>query len=328
MKRRSIQLAALGLAVTSTFAASSAFAQAWPKAKPITLIVSYAAGGDTDASARIYAEKLGAALGQSVVVENKPGAGGMIGNSFVARAKADGYTLLYANSTLPIVQHVLKASPALAYDPAKDFTPIIRDQNIPLIMMTSPTSGITDIKSLVTQAKAGKKFSYGSPSVGTPMHIAAEMFNKEADIKMTHAPYKGSAPAIADLLGNHVDTIWVTPGTVTGHIKEGKLVPLATAEAKRSTLLPAVPTFTELGYPGTRLSAWQGLVGPKGLPQDIVTTLNKQMNDIIRMPDVKAKLASMGIEPVGGTPAEFGQLIAADDKRFSALIKEFGIHAE
>ena len=325
-KRAALQTLCIGLA--TGLLCTTATAQSWPKAKPITLIVSYAAGGDTDVSARIYAEKLSAALGQAVVVENKPGAGGMIGNSFVAKAKADGYTLLYANSTLPIVQHVLKASPAVAYNPERDFTPIIRDQNIPLILMTSPNSGFADVKTLVAAAKGGKKISYGSPSVGTPMHIAAEVFNKEAGIKMRHAPYKGSAPAIADLLGNHVDAIWVTPGTVVGHIKERKLVPLATAEAKRSSLLPQVPTFNELGYPAVRLSAWQGMLGPRNLPADVVATLNKHMNDIIRMPDVQAKLASLGIEPVGGTPAEFGKLIADDDKRFGALVKEFGIHAD
>ena len=328
MSNKTLTLATLGAALSAGLLAPAAQAQPWPEAKPITLIVSYAAGGDTDVSARIYAEKLSAALGQSVVVENKPGAGGMIGNSYVARAKADGYTLLYANSTLPIVQHVLKASPAVAYSPARDFTAIIRDQNIPLIMMTSPSGGIKDVKSLIARVKDGAKLSYGSPSVGTPMHIAAEIFNKEAGIRMTHVPYKGSAPAIADLLGNHVDAIWVTPGTVIGHIKENKLVPLATAEAKRSTLLPQVPTFTELGFASARMSAWQGLVGPRNLPDDVVAKLNKHMNDIIRMPEVKTKLASLGIEPVGGAPAEFARLIAEDDKRFGALVKEFGIHVE
>lgn len=328
MKRNSTTLAAILAVGLCALAAGPALAQAWPGAKPITLVVSYPAGGDTDVSARIYAEKLGAALGQAVVVENKPGAGGVIGNAFVAKAKADGYTLLYANSTLPIVQHVLKVSPALAYDVVKDFTPVIRDQNIPLIMMTSPASGFANVKAMIARAQGGARMSYGSPSVGTPMHIAAEIFNKEAGVKFTHVPYKGSAPAIADLLGNHVEAAWVTPGTVIGHIKEAKLVPLATAEAKRSTLLPEVPTFAELGYPGVRMSAWQGVLGPRGLPVDVVATLNKHMNAIIRMPDVKTKLAALGIEPVGGSPEEFARQIAEDEKRFGALIREFGIRAD
>lgn len=300
-------------------------AQARYPSKLITVVVSYPAGGDTDASARIYADKLSAALGQSVIVDNKPGAGGMIGNSAVAKARADGYTLLYANSTLPMVQHVMKAGPGVAYDPSGDFTPIIRDQNIPLIMVTSPGSGLRSVKDVVDQARGGKKMTYGSPSTGTPMHIAAEIFNREAGTQITHIAYKGSAPAVADLLGNHVDVIWVTPGVVINHIKEGKLVPLAVAEAKRTALMPDVPTFAEAGFPGVRLSAWQGLLGPKGLPAEVVTLLNEQMNKIAQMADVQAKLANLGIETVGGTPAEFVDLIAADDKRYATLVKEFGI---
>lgn len=304
---------------------TQASAQAWPAARPLTLVVSYPAGGDTDASARIYAEKLGALLGQTVVVDNKPGAGGMIGNSFVAKARPDGYTLLYANSTLPMIQYVIKAGPNVAYDPNRDFSPVIRDQNIPLVMVTSPASGIKSVEDLIAQAKTGRKLNYGTPSAGTPMHVAAEIFNREANVKLTHVPYKGSAPAVADLLGNHVDVIWVTPGVVIEHVRSGKLIALATAESARSTLMPNVPTFAELGYPGVRLSAWQGLLGPKDLPPAVVETLNKHMSAIIQMSDVKAKLAALGIETVGGTPKAFADQIASDDKRYAALIKEFGI---
>lgn len=323
-KRSIVKLLAAVLGVAGS---TAAMAQAWPS-KPITIIVSYPAGGDTDASARIYAEKLSAKLGQTVVVDNRPGAGGVIGNSYVAKSKPDGYTLLYANSTMPMVQHVVKVSPSVAYDPVNAFTPIIRDQNIPLVMVTSPSSGIKNVQQLVAEDRAGKNLIYGSPSNGTPMHIAAEIFNKAAKTKLTHVPYKGSAPLVADLLGGHVALGWTTPGVVVNHVRQGKLVALGVAESKRTKLLPEVPTFFEMGFRDVKLSAWQGLVGPKGLPDEVVKTLNKHMNEIIRMPDVQEKLASLGIETVGGTPEEFAKQIAEDAQRFEALIKEFGIKAE
>ena len=325
MDRRQFCFATLA---SGALIAQPAFAQENYPSRPIMLVVSYPPGGDTDASARIYGEKLGSQLGQAIIVENRSGAGGVIGNSYVAKSPADGYTLLYANSTLPIVQKVLKVGESVAYDPVGDFTPIIRDQNIPLVMVTSPASGIQSVQQLVQDVKAGKSLSYGSPSTGTPMHIAAEIFNKAAGIRITHVPYKGSAPLVADLLGNHVPLGWTTPGVVINHIKEGKLVALALAEPQRSNLLPQVPTFTELGYKDAQMSAWQGLMGPKGLPAEVVRTLNRHMNEIIRLPDVQAKLTALGIETVGGTPQAFARQIADDQQRFGALIKEFGIQAQ
>lgn len=317
---KAISVAALALT------AGTVLAQAWPQ-KPITIVVSYPAGGDTDVSARIYAEKLSTRLGKPVIVENKPGAGGVIGNSFVAKSRADGYTLLYANSTLPIVQKVLKVSPAVAYDPIQDFTPIIRDQNIPLVMVTATSSGIQSVPQLLEQVRAGKKLSYGSPSTGTPMHVAAEIFNKAAGTQLPHIPYRGSAPLIADVLGNHVALGWTTPGVAIGHIKDGKLLALGVAEPKRTQLMANVPTFKELGL-NVQMNAWQGLMAPKNVPNEVVQLLNKHMNEIIRLPDVQKKLASMGIESVGGTPQEFAAKVADDTQRVGAMIKEFGIQAE
>nr|WP_223301269.1 tripartite tricarboxylate transporter substrate binding protein [Variovorax boronicumulans] len=308
-------------------AATAALAQSWP-AKPVTLVVAYPAGGDTDAIARTYAEKLAQRLGQPVLVDNRPGASGMIGNAWVAKAPADGYTLLFTPSTFPIAQHVLKAGPGVAHDVVKDFTPIVKTGNIPVLMVTAPTSGIQTVAQLVAGAKAGKAFTYGTPGAGSPMHIAGELFNKDAGVAIAHAPYRGVAPVVNDTLGGHVSVGWITPGAVAGHIAAGKLVPLAVAERQRTKLMPNVPTFLELGYRDMDVSAWMGLLGPKAMPVEVVQTLNRHVNEILKMPDVQARMAALGIEPVGGEPAVLARQIADDDQRFGKLVREFGIRAD
>ena len=321
-------LAAAATAVAlGPFALGSASAQAWPS-KPITLVVSYPAGGDTDAVARVYAEKLSARLGVQVLVDNRPGASGAIGNSFVAKSAPDGYTLLFTPSTFPIAQHVLKLAPNIAHDVVNDFTPIIKTGNIPLLIVTAPTTGEKDAKQLIADAKAGKAFTYGSPGSGSPMHIAGEMLNRAAGIKIAHVPYRGVAPVVNDTLGGHVTVGWITPGAVGQHIAAGKLIPLAVAERQRTKLLPEVPTLIELGYKDLDVSAWMGLLGPKGLPSEIVRTLGAHFNEILKMPDVNAKMLSLGIEPIGGDPSVLARQIAGDNERFGKLVKEFGITAE
>ncbi len=308
-------------------AAAAALAQSWP-AKPITIVVAYPAGGDTDAIARAYAEKLAQRVGQPVLIDNRPGASGMIGNAWVAKAPADGYTLLFTPSTFPIAQHVLKAGPGVAHDVVKDFTPIVKTGNIPVLMVTAPASGIQNVAQLVAGARAGKAFTYGTPGAGSPMHIAGELFNKDAGIAVAHAPYRGVAPVVNDTLGGHVSVGWITPGAVAGHIAAGKLVPLAVAERQRTKLMPSVPTFLELGYRDMDVSAWMGLLGPKAMPAEVVQTLNRHFNEILKMPDVQARMAALGIEPVGGAPAVLAQQISDDDQRFGKLVREFGIRAD
>jgi len=324
--QRNMVRAAAG-AILFLCAATAALAQSWP-AKPITLVVAYPAGGDTDAIARTYAEKLAQRLGQPVLVDNRPGASGMIGNAWVAKAPADGYTLLFTPSTFPIAQHVLKAGPGVAHDVVKDFTPIVKTGNIPVLMVTAPTSGIQTVAQLVAGAKAGKAFTYGTPGAGSPMHIAGELFNKDAGVAIAHAPYRGVAPVVNDTLGGHVSVGWITPGAVAGHIAAGKLVPLAVAERQRTKLMPNVPTFLELGYRDMDVSAWMGLLGPKAMPAEVVQMLNRHVNEILKMPDVQARMAALGIEPVGGEPAVLARQIADDDQRFGRLVREFGIRAD
>ena len=308
-------------------AAGPAASQAWPS-RPVTIVVSYPAGGDTDAIARVYAEKLSARVGQQVLVDNRAGASGTIGNSSVAKAAPDGYTFLFTPSTFPIAQHVLKLAPSTAHDVVAHFTPVIKTGNIPLLIVTSPSLGLKDMKQLLAEAKGGKPFTYGSPGAGSPMHIAAEMLNKEAGIKLAHVPYRGVAPVVNDTLGGHVSVGWITPGAVGQHVQSGKLVPLAVSERQRTKLMPDVPTLIELGYKDLEVSAWMGLLGPKGLSPDIVRTLGGHMNEILKMPDVVAKMTSLGIEPIGGEPAVLAKQIADDSDRFGKIIKEFGIRAD
>jgi tripartite-type tricarboxylate transporter receptor subunit TctC len=325
LSRRSV-LAAAALAAGATLCAAPAFAQGnWPS-KPITLVVSYPAGGDTDAMARLYAEKLQARLGQPVIVENKPGASGIIGNNFVARAPADGYTLLMTPSTISIATLVMHQSPATSYDVLNDFTPIIQTATQPLFLVAGK-GGVKDMPGLLSAAKA-KPMSFASPGSGSPMHILGEMFNKSAGVKLMHVPYRGVAPAVTDVMGGQVPLTFITWGPVAPYIASGKMVPLAVFDNERSPLAPEVPTARELGIKDVQVSAWQGLMGPKGLPPEIVKTLNTNMNEILKMPDVAAKMKVFGALPAGGDPARLARTNADDHNRFAKIIKEFGIQAE
>jgi tripartite-type tricarboxylate transporter receptor subunit TctC len=309
MIRRSL-LAAAALSLT----ASAAFAQAWPS-KPITIVNGYPAGGDSDAMARLYAEKLTAKFGQQVIVDNKPGASGTIAASAVAKAAPDGYTLIFVPSTFAIAQLTLKVGPNTAHDVVKDFTPIVKAANVPLMAVTAPASG-------------GKALTYGSPGAGSPMHIVGEMLNKAAGTTITHVPYRGVAPVVTDALGNHIAVGWVTPPAVMSHVQGGKLVPLAIADRQRSKLFPDVPTLVELGYKDAEVTAWLGLLGPKGMPADVTAKLNAAMNEVLKMPDVQQKMTALGYEVVGGEPQALASVIAADNERFGKIVKEFGITAE
>ena len=315
-------LAAVGLATTG-----GAFAQAYPS-KTITVIVSYPPGGDTDALARVFAEKLATRVGQTVIVENKAGASGTIGNSFVAKAPADGYTLLFTPNTFSIAPLVLKAGAGAVYDPLNDFTPIILAGTQSLFVVATSASGVSNMKELVAAAKAGKITSYGSPGSGSPMHILGAMFNKSADVKINQVPYRGSGPAVIDLIGGHIPMMYTTLGPVAQHIASGKVVNLAVADPKRSPLAPNVPTLSELGFKDSDIGAWQGFMAPKGLPADIQRTLNAHFNEILKMPDVKEKMIGLALIPAGGEPVELAKANADHNNRFGKVIKEFNIQAD
>ena len=326
MSARRVLLVA-ALAAAGLVATGGAFAQAYPN-KTINIIVSYPPGGDTDALARVFAEKLATRVGQSVIVENKPGASGTIGNAFVSKAPADGYTLLFTPNTFSIAPLVLKAGAGAVYDPLNDFTPIILAGTQSLFVVATSASGVQNMKELVAAAKAGKVTTYGSPGSGSPMHILGAMFNRSADVKINQVPYRGSGPAVIDLIGGHIPMMYTTLGPVAQHISSGKVVNLAVADPKRSPLAPNVPTLSELGYKDADVGAWQGFMAPKGLPADIQRTLNGHFNEILKMPDVKEKMTTLALIPAGGDPVELAKANADHNSRFGKVIKEFGIQAD
>ncbi|NVM90816.1 tripartite tricarboxylate transporter substrate binding protein [Variovorax sp. SG517] len=319
------------IAAAISMAAACASGLAWAAdsypAKQITLVVAYPAGGDTDALARLFAEKLSARVGQTVLVDNRPGASGIIGSAYVSKAVPDGYTLLLAPSTFSIAQLVLKTNGS-GYDVLNGFTPIVQTGSQPLFLVAGGNSGLSSVKDAVAAAKGGKTLSYASPGSGSPMHILGEMFARASGATLAHVPYKGVAPAINDVLGGHVPVTFVTLGPVAPYLAGGKLRPLAVASAQRSPLAPSVPTMAEQGYKDVEVTAWNGLWGPRNLPPEIVKTLNAHFNEILKMPEIVSRMAVLGTTPVGGDADVLGKTNAADYARFGKVIKELGIQAD
>lgn len=315
------------IAATTAMMAGGAGAQAYPT-KPITLVVAYPAGGDTDVLARLLAEKLSGRLRQSVVVENRTGAAGTIGSAYVAKSAADGYTLLVAPNTVAIAPLVLKNGTGASYDVRGDFTPVAQLGVQSLFVVVNKGTGITKLPELVARAKAGTVQTYATPGNGSPMHILGELLNKAAGVNISQVPYRGTAPAVVDVLGGQVPMTYSTLGAVAQYIGTGAIVPLAVADMKRSPFAPNVPTLAELGYKDVEVGAWQALLAPKGLPPELVKTLNTHVNDILKMPDVVARMATIAITPVGGEPATLSKLIASDSTRYAKIVKEFGIQAD
>jgi tripartite-type tricarboxylate transporter receptor subunit TctC len=304
----------------------AAMAQGWP-AKPVTIVVAYPAGGDTDALARVFAERLQARLGQPVLVENKPGASGIIGSGYVAKAAPDGYTLLMAPNTFAMAQLVLKTAPSAAYDVRNGFTPIIQVGAQPLFIAAGPGTKARTLKEAMEESKKSE-LAYGSPGSGSPMHVLGEMFNKATGANFRHVPYRGVAPVLTDVAGGHVPLTWMTYGPVEPYLADGKMRLLGVAQAERTPLAPQVPTLAELGYKGVEVSAWNGLYGPKGMPPEVVSRLNAQINEIMRQPEVTAKMKMLGVLPVGGPPETLAKTTIADLERFTRVVKELNITAD
>jgi tripartite-type tricarboxylate transporter receptor subunit TctC len=319
--RRRTALTAIALGIASSLAA----AQAWPS-KPITLIVPFPAGGSSDALARTLGTPLSQALGQPVIVESRPGAGATIGADFVAKAKADGHTLLMGAVHHTIATSVYKKLP---YDFEKSFAPITTVALVPNVVTVNAKSAATDVKSLIALAKAAPgKLAYGSNGNGTVQHLIGTQFSTMAGVEMVHVPYKGSAPLTTDLLGGQVDLSFDTLTPVVQHIKGGKLRALAVTTAKRSSTLPDVPTLAEAGLPGFNQGTWFGIMAPAATPKDIVARLNTEMVKIIQSPEFKKRMEEIGAEPVGDTPAQMAEQIKSDTAKYAKLVKDAKVAIE
>ncbi|MES2610450.1 MAG: tripartite tricarboxylate transporter substrate binding protein [Pseudomonadota bacterium] len=322
MKRQQV-LGLLGAAMAMA-AWPAAHAQApganWPN-KPIRWVVPFPPGGAMDAIARTLGEKAGQALGQPFVIENKAGAGGNIGAEFVAKQPADGYTLMITSIGMATNKPLYGK---LSYDPIKDFAPVSLLAVVPNVLVTNATQ--PDVKTaadvIAAARKAPGKLTYGSAGNGTSIHLAGEVFNSLAQIDMLHIPYKGSGPAVADLLGGQINYMFDSITSARPHIQSGKLRALGVTTAKRSATLPNVPTLAEAGLPSYEVSPWFAVFMPAGTPAPIVNKLNAALRDAMKQPDVVARFETIGAEPVGSTPAELTKHLARESERWAQLITE------
>jgi tripartite-type tricarboxylate transporter receptor subunit TctC len=304
---------------------SESAAQAYP-AKPVKIVVPSAPGGGTDIIGRLLAKAFSNAFGQNFYVENKPGAGNLIGIESVARAPADGYTLLFVPSPLVLNPILYKK---VNYDPIKDFSPISLAATAPNIFVVHPSVKASNIKEWIALAKKDATgLSYASAGVGTSPHMSMELFNYMAAVHSLHVPYKGTTPAVTDLLGGQVNAMFSNALTVMPHIQSGKLRPLAVTGSKRLDILPDVPTVMEAGVPHYVSLQWYGLVAPAGTPQNVIQAINAEMIKALQSKEIKEKLAAEGAEPVGSTALEFANLIKGDFQKWADVAKRSGIEPQ
>lgn len=326
MRDKTTRARGLLFVLAASAVSTLAMAQPYP-VKPITLVVSYSAGGNNDIRARQLAVPVGKLLGKNVIVDNKPGASGNIGHEFVARAAADGYTLgIGAMGPLAVNRALF---PKVPFDPLKDFTPIVLIERAPLVLVTRADKPFMTLKDVVNASKAKPgSLTIGNAGMGGAHHLSSELFNQAAGISMLAVPYKGGGPASTALLAGEVDMMFEQTYAALPSVKGGKTRALAVTSAKRLPSLPDVPTMTELGYPQATVSNWLGLVGPKGLPPAIVLKLNETFNKALSDPDMREKIMGPGNEVGGGTPEEFAALIASENKRWAELVKSAAIKVE
>jgi tripartite-type tricarboxylate transporter receptor subunit TctC len=321
MSRFIIRAVAL-FAATLVLAGAAAHAQSYPS-RQITLIIPFAAGGSNDIVARAIGKQLSEAWGQPVIAENRPGAGGVIGASTVAAAPPDGYTLLLVSSTFTINAAIKKSMP---FDTARDFTPIAFVARSPLLFVASKNLPVKSAKDALALARSKPdQITYASAGIGSINQIAAELIALSAGVKLMHVPYKGGAPALNDLLGGHVDVYVSSMPQVQQLAQSGQVNALAVTSVKRAQLLPDVPTLDETGIPGFDLSSWWGIVGPAGMPPDVVNALNTEINKTLTSPEILKFMASEGAEAQAMTPQQFGDLIHTEIQRWTKVGHEADI---
>jgi len=324
MKRRSVLVA--GAAGAATLGLPSVRAQGLPSG-PIRIVVGFPPGGGTDLLARILAQKLQTLWNTTIVVENKAGAAGVLAAELVAKAPPDGSVLLMAH----INSHAIAPGlvPKLSYNVERDFSPIVRVGVTPNLLIAWPGAKSKTVKDIVAEGKAKPgRLSFGSAGNGSAQHLALEMFKSTAKVDLLHVPYRGSAPLLTDLMGGQILYSFDTMAAATPHVKTGKVVAIAQTRIGRAKAYPELPTLHDLGYLGFDASTWYGLVGPGKLPSMYVRRMNEDVNKVLRMPDVKEKLAGVGAEDAGGTPVDFERFIAAETKKWGRVIRDAKVKYE
>ncbi len=316
----------LAIALIAACSGLTAHAQtAWPS-RPVKLVVAFPPGGVADVMARVVSQPLSEALGQPVIIENRAGANGNVAADAVAKAPADGYTLLVATTGIESANPFLFGK--MPFDPGKDLAHVAALGRIQLFLVTRPSLPVKDTKEFVAFAKSNPgKLSYGSAGAGSTPHLAGELFKQQAGFYATHIPYRGAAPALQDLLAGQID-YYFDPGISFPHVRTGKLKMLAVASNKRSALFPDVPTLAEVGYPGVEADTWFGVYAPAGTPPEVIARLNRDLNKALATPAVKARILDVGGEATPMSPAEFKGIDQAETKVFGALIKARGIKLE
>jgi tripartite-type tricarboxylate transporter receptor subunit TctC len=311
----------LAAAAVTTLAVIAGASQAWSQdkfpSKPLRIVVPFAPGGGVDALARLLAERMGSQLGVNVIVENRAGANGTIGGSFVMQSAPDGYTMLFSSNTQVMSKLVMAAAP---YDPLTDFSPIARVGEAPLLMVIASKLPQKTLGEVAAAAKADpKSWTAGTPALGSPGHLATLTFNRLTNANITIAPYKGTAPALNDVAGGHIEMLIDAMVVLLPQAKAGRVRGVAVTSSKRSTIAPDIPTAAESGVP-VNVVAWYGLWGPKGMPAEVVSTLNATANNALKEIAASGRLAELGVEPTAGSPADFAKHQAAEVKRNAELL--------
>jgi tripartite-type tricarboxylate transporter receptor subunit TctC len=306
--------------------ASAATAQTYPN-RPIRMIAPFPAGGLVDVLARAVGEELARTLGQPVIVENRPGAGGNIGADIVAKADGDGYTLLMTSPGIQSINEFLYKS--MPFDPDKAFAPISLVADMSMLVVVHPKVGVKTLEGLVAYARANPgKLNFGSAGIGTTGHLGQALLTHVAKINVTHVPYRGAAPSVTDLIAGQIDGVVDNPPTVIAHIRAGTIIPLAVAAKERLSLLPDVPSAAEAGLPGWQASSWFGVVVPAGTPPEIVKRLHAEIVKAVRAPSMQRFTSQSGARMVGSTPEEFAKLIVDERKKWGEIVKSANISAE
>jgi tripartite-type tricarboxylate transporter receptor subunit TctC len=310
------------VAILALVAAGSAAGQGYP-AKPVRVIVPFSPGGVADSSARVLSDRLGARLGQPVVVENRPGASGNLGSAAVAAAAPDGYTLLLGfDGTMVINPHVYASLP---WDTLRDFAPVTKLGDATLILVAHPSVPARNLKELVSLKKP---FSYGTAGTGSTPHLAGELLAQRTGIELTHVPYKGGGQAMGDVVGGQIPLVFTAIATAQQFVKSGKLKGLGVSAAKRSGSLPEVPTFIESGLEGFVVDSWTGILAPAKTPREVVERLQKEIAAVLGEPEIRSRYATLGIEPVGNAPGVFAEQIRADLARWEKVVRQAKIRIE